>query len=289
MNVLVFGGTRFMGTHLVKELISKGHHVTIATRGILPDAFGSQVTRIVVDRTNPKSLQDNVPDVLYDVVFDDIAYCSNDVKYLLDTVKCKRYVQVSTMSVYPALHNDIREEEYDPKTNELIYCSRNDFTYDKVKQQAESAIVQVYSHIPSAMVRFPFVIGTDDYTKRLYFYVDHIVNQKPMYVDNMDVKMAFVRSDEAGRFLAFLGESDFTGPINGASEQTVSMGEIAGYVREKTGKSPVLSNDGDAAPYNGAEDYYLNVDKARSLGYSFTPLTEWIYPLIDSLIEEAKQ
>ena len=289
MNVLVFGGTRFMGTHLVKELISKGHQVTIATRGILPDGFGRQVTRIVVDRTDGEILQRNIPKVLYDVVFDDIAYCSNDVKILLDTVRCKRYVQVSTMSVYPKLHNDIREEEYDPKANELIYCSRNDDTYDKVKQQAESAIVQVYSHIPSAMVRFPFVIGTDDYTKRLYFYVDHIVNQKPMSVDNMDAKMAFVRSDEAGKFLAFLGESDFIGPINGASEQTVSLREIAGYIKEKTGKSPILSEDGEKAPYNGAEDYSMNVEKARSLGYSFTPLTEWIYGLIDSFITEAEQ
>lgn len=289
MNVLVFGGTRFMGTHLVKELISKGHKVTIATRGILPDDFGDRVTRIIVDRTDGESLKRNVPHMLYDVVFDDIAYCSNDVKHLLDTVPCKRYVQVSTMSVYPALHNDIREEEYDPKSNDLIYCDRNDFTYDIVKQQAENAITQAYSHIPSAMVRFPFVIGTDDYTKRLYFYVDHIVNQKPMYVDNMDAKMAFVRSDEAGRFLAFLGESDFTGPINGASGQTISLREIAGYIKEKTGKFPLLSDEGEKAPYNGAESYCLNVDKARSLGYSFTPLTEWIYGLIDSFIAKAKQ
>ena len=31
---------------------------------------------------------------------------------------------------------------------------------------------------------------------------------KPIFVDNMEVQMAFVRSDEAGRFLAFLGDND---------------------------------------------------------------------------------
>ena len=33
MKILVLGGTRFAGIHLVNELLAKGHEVTIATRG----------------------------------------------------------------------------------------------------------------------------------------------------------------------------------------------------------------------------------------------------------------
>ncbi len=52
MKILVLGGTRFFGVHLVCALLEDGHEVTIATRGRTPDSFGSQVSRIVVDRLN---------------------------------------------------------------------------------------------------------------------------------------------------------------------------------------------------------------------------------------------
>lgn len=288
-NVLVFGGTRYMGKHLVKELLAQDYAVTIATRGITKDDFGEDIIRLLVDRTSAESLRKNVPPIEYDIVFDSLAYCSNDIKHLLDVVRCRRYVQTSTVSVYRNLHNNTKEEEFDAAENPIIYCDRQDFPYPEVKQQAEKAIVQAYPEIPSVRVRFPFVVGMDDYTKRLYFYVEHIVNEKPMHVDNYDARMAFVRSDEAGKFLAFLGNSSFKGAINGASEQTISISEIAEYVKHKTGKTAVFSESGENAPYNGAEDYFLNVDKSKSLGFSFTPLLEWIYSLIDDYIEQARK
>ena len=39
MKILVLGGTRFFGIHMVNDLIEKGHEVTLATRGITPDYF----------------------------------------------------------------------------------------------------------------------------------------------------------------------------------------------------------------------------------------------------------
>ena len=52
MNILVLGGTRFFGVHLVRELIKQGHKVTIATRGNKVDEFGDRVNRIKVDHAN---------------------------------------------------------------------------------------------------------------------------------------------------------------------------------------------------------------------------------------------
>lgn len=50
MDVLVLGGTRLMGKHLVNALLEKGHRITVATRGITEDDFGDRVTRVLVDR-----------------------------------------------------------------------------------------------------------------------------------------------------------------------------------------------------------------------------------------------
>lgn len=289
MNILVFGGTRFMGRHIVKELLLKGHCVTIATRGIAKDSFGDKITRLIVDRTNSLSIKQAVAGKSYDAVIDTIAYCSNDIKALFDAVSCKRYVQISTMSVYEDLHNNITEAEFDAGKKALLYCGREDYTYDEVKRQAECAIVQAYSSALSVRIRLPFVIGQDDYTKRLYFYVEHAVKQQPMLIDNIDAQLAFVRSDEAGRFAAFFADNVFEGAINGASSQTISVKEILEYIRQKTGKKAVLSADGEAAPYNDAPDYYLNTAKAFSLGFEFSPLKEWIYNLLDYYIDTANK
>ncbi len=45
-----------------------------------------------------------------------------------------------------------------------------------------------------------------------------------------------------------------------------------------------MSEAGECAPYNGAESYSLDTEKAEKLGFSFTPLSEWIYELLDSYI-----
>ncbi|MFE7913827.1 NAD-dependent epimerase/dehydratase family protein, partial [Bacillus mobilis] len=48
-SVLVLGGTRFFGKNLVEALLQDEHDVTIATRGITEDPFGSAVKRLIVD------------------------------------------------------------------------------------------------------------------------------------------------------------------------------------------------------------------------------------------------
>jgi len=286
MKVLVFGGTMLMGKHLVYSLIEKEYDITIATRGITPDDFGDNVKRVVVDRTDDESMKAVLSQTSYDVIFDSLAFCSNDVKYVLDHADCGKYIFISTSAVYKTFHNNITEEDFDPYTEPLIWCGRDDYTYDVIKQQAECAVVQGYPHVKYAAVRVPVVLGRDDYLNRLYFYVDHVINQKPMFINNIDVQMAFVRSDEAGKFISFLAETDFIGTINGASEQTVSMKEVIDHITAKTGNTAVLSDSGAPAPYNNFQDFTINVDKAKNLGFTFTPLKDWIFDLTDYYIDE---
>lgn len=43
VNILVIGGTRFFGIHMVNELLTAGYDVTIATRGKASDSFGDGI------------------------------------------------------------------------------------------------------------------------------------------------------------------------------------------------------------------------------------------------------
>lgn len=281
MKILVLGGTRFFGIRMVQDLLKMGHEVAIGTRGLSKDPFGKQVKRITLDRSNGESLRQALQGKRFDLVIDKIAYCSNDIKRLLDFIDCQKYIYMSTTAVYAPKKINLVEEDFDPLAMDLVWCERKDFPYGQVKMQAEAAITQKYPGQKYIAVRYPVVLGKDDYTKRLLFYAEHVARSVPMCIDNLDAQMSFIRSDEAGAFMAFLADKNFCGAVNGASKGTVSLREIIEFLEKKTGKKALLSADGEAAPYNGESEFSVNTDKAKALGFEFSDVNDWIYDLLE--------
>lgn len=288
MKILVIGGTRFFGIHMINELLANGHDVTVATRGKASDKYGNKVKRIVLERTNEESVRNALSGTHYDVIIDKIAYCSNDIRYVLDVVDCEKYIHMSSTSVYNPKRINTIESDFDGFSTDFVWCDRFAFPYEQIKRQAEYALWQKYSDRNWIAVRYPFAIGKDDYTKRLLFYVEHTIKSIPMNVDNLDYQMSFIRSDEAGKFMAFLVDKDTTGAINGSAEGTISIKEILDYVEKKTGKRAIIAKDGDNAPYNGEPEYSINTEKANTLGFKFSVLQDWIYELLDYYIESVR-
>lgn len=288
MDILVFGGTRFFGVYLVEKLLENGHQVTIATRGLTKDHFGDRVNRLTLDRCDAKSLAPALGKKEYDCIVDNICYASNDVKKLLDVARCKRYILTSTMSVYPITNfkPDMKEADFDPLLHPLKWYERQDAPYDEIKRQAEAALFQVYSGKNAAAVRFPYVIGKEDYTKRLSFYVEHVIKQIPMNIDNLQEKMSFIQAKEAGEFLAWMAERNETGYFNAANEGTVTIEDILFYVEKKSGKKALIRGDAERAPYNGTPAYSLNIEKAQKSGFHFGKLNDFLPELLDFYIEK---
>lgn len=285
MKILVIGGTRFLGIHTVNELLAKGHDVTIATRGKASDGYGDRVKRIILERTNEESMKTALSGKRYDVVIDKIAYCSNDIKYVMEAVNCDKYICMSSTSVYEPKRINTIESDFNGISKKLVWCNRKDFPYEEIKRQAECALWQEYSDRNWIAVRYPFAIGKDDYTKRLFFYVEHTMKSIPMNIDNLDYQMGYIRSDEAGKFLAFLVDKDVRGAINGSSQGTISLKEIIAYVEQKTGTKAVLDKEGGTAPYNGEPEYSINTEKANASGFRFSVLHDWIFELLDYYIQ----
>lgn len=285
MKILVIGGTRYFGIHMVNELLADNHEVTIATRGRTADTYGDRVKRIIFQRTDAESVRKALGGIHYDVVIDKIAYCSNDIKYVMDVIDCDKYIYMSSTSVYNPKRINTTEVDFDGIGKELIWCDRMAFPYEEIKRQAECALWQAYPDRNWIAVRYPFAVGKDDYTKRLLFYVEHTMKSIPMNIDNLDYQMSYIRSDEAGKFLAFLVDKDVQGAINGSSDGTISLREIIRYVEIKTGTKAILDKEGEKAPYNGEPEYSINTDRAKALGFHFTILKEWIYELLDYYIQ----
>ena len=281
MKILVLGGTRFFGIRMVQDLLKMGHDVTIGTRGVAGDPFGCQVKRVALDRSSGESLRRALEGKRFDLVIDKIAYCSNDIKRLLDFIDCEKYIYMSTTAVYKPKKINLVEEDFDPLGMELAWRERKDLPYDESKRLAEAALTQKYPGQKYIAVRYPVVLGKDDYTKRLLFYAEHVARSIPMRIDNIDAQMSFIRSDEAGAFMAFLADKDFCGAVNGASKGTVCLRQIIEFLEDKTGKKAILSADGDAAPYNGESEFSVNTDKAKALGFEFLDVNDWIYELLE--------
>lgn len=284
MEILVVGGTKYFGIPMVQKLIEQGHRITLATRQTAQDCFGEQVERIKIERTNPESLKNAFSGRRYDVVIDKLGYCSNDMKYMMETVCFNKYIYMSSTAVYQPKVVDTREELFDGLHKELVWCNRTDFSYDEIKRQAECALWQEYRDRNWIAVRYPFVTSKDDYTKRLLFYIEHAMKGMPMNIDNVDSQMSLIHAKEAGEFLAYLVDIDVQGAINGCSDNTVSIREILDYVETKTGKKAIINSSGDAAPYNGEPSHSINTDKAKGLGYQFSNLNDWLWDLVDYYI-----
>ncbi|OOQ93014.1 NAD-dependent epimerase/dehydratase family protein [Bacillus cereus] len=281
--VLVLGGTRFFGKQLVEALLKEGHDITIATRGFTEDSFGDTAKRIVVDREDEKLLEERVEGKSYDIVYDNLCYSPNAAKVICKVLRgrVKKYVMTSSMAVYePALN--LQEEEFNP------YEYRADFTYSEGKRLAEAVLFQ-QATFPVVAVRFPVVIGENDYTKRLQFYVENVVKQECIVVDDVDGQLSFIHEKEAGEFLAWCGMGNIEGPINACSNGVVSTGEVIHFIEERTGIKALIQEVGDnIAPYNEVTNCTLHNGKARELGFSFRELNTEIKNVLQHYINILK-
>ena len=289
MKILVVGGTRFFGIPMVEALLKQGHEVSVATRGNAKTVFDDEVTSIILDRTDAASVRAAIGDRHFDVIIDKIAYGSNDVKALLENTSCDRYIQMSTCSVYMKDHADITEDEFITGDYPLEWAGRLP-DYSKTKRNAERAALEYMDEKDCTFVRYPVVLGENDYTGRLRFYIEHIKDQKPMNVDDADKSMAFIHEKEAGEFIAFLADTKVSGPVNGCSNGAVKIADIISYIEHTLDKKAILDPNGDPAPYNGLTDTLsFNTQKAKQAGYRFSDLDSWLYKLIDYEIANIKE
>jgi len=279
--VLVIGGTRFMGIHLVKELLARGNDVTIATRGTTPDNFGLWVNRLVMDLSDADSVKRALQGKYFDVVFDNLAYCSKYVNNVLSNLKCEKYIQLSSIAAYTTRVPNMKETMFDPYTLPVELCDAS-AEYGKGKRQAEAIAYQWYAHVPKVTVRIPYVTKTD----RLYYYCKCIAKGIPMNIEDVSRGLTFIRDIEVGRFLPWIAAQDFTGAINLASEGMITIRTILDYIEKKTGKKAILSINGSPSPFNEGT-FSLNMSKAKQLGYETSDINEWFWKVMDEYIERA--
>lgn len=287
-NILVIGGNRFFGKRLIGKLIANGDQVTVLNRGNLDDGFGNKVERIVCDRDDVQKLKSSVQNKNWDIVYDQVCFDAHQAKAAVEIFSkiTKKYIFTSTVSVYGQQGN-LHESDFNPKIHKYDKTLTREEDYGEAKRQCE-AVFFAQDLMPVVAARFPMVVGPDDYTERLKFYVDKVKNGESIYFPNVDAKMAFIHAQDVAAGLFLIGYNDFTGPMNLASKNPMRLREVVRTIEQVVGKNAFLRAEAQSAdemsPYGIEHDWYVNVDLAISLGFKPSEISEWLAAVVKSYL-----
>jgi nucleoside-diphosphate-sugar epimerase len=160
MDVLVIGGTRFNGLHLVYELTKNGHNVTVLNRGITEASLPKAIRRVYADRKDIEQLKGALQNLNFDVVFDISAYVLEDVEYITEVLKghTGHYIFASSTVVYDK--TDILPITEDFPVNSTSQQS----DYGRNKLVCEAFLTRLYreQNFPITIARFSMVFGPDN-------------------------------------------------------------------------------------------------------------------------------
>lgn len=286
---LVLGGTRFFGVHLVNGLLEKGFDVTVATRGKTTDPFGDKVRRIQVDRKDKQSMKEAFRDEKWNIIYDQICFSSKEAMDAVDVFRnnAERYIFTSSLSVYDMKEDNtpLVEGDFDPYSVQLKMAESDELSYQEGKQQAEA----LFFHedvFPVTAVRFPIVLGENDYTGRLETYIRKVKNDEGIYLLNRKAEMNFISEQEAGNFLAWLADNELSGAVNACANGTVSLEKLMDYIAEATGKEVTYTDKETESPYNVPKTWIMSNEKAKKSGFAFSDLHDWLPELIRNIERE---
>lgn len=167
MRLLVLGGTRFLGRHLVEQALQAGHAVTLLHRGRVQGLFPG-ATEILADRDADLSA---LRAGRWDAVIDTCAYRPRQVREAAAMLapRVDRYLLVSSVSVYAPGHPGPDEEAPLATLPDPTVETVTGETYGGLKALCEAAL---HETMPGrALVARPgLIVGPHDPTGRFTYW-----------------------------------------------------------------------------------------------------------------------
>ena len=166
MNVLILGGTKYVGLGLAKYMQIDSCFPQVFT---LSNKKLKNKNHFYLDRNNIKGLETVLLDFKPDIVIDFICYSKNDIKIILDLYNkgslktLQHYIVISTFFVYNYFSlNNFREKKL--KHNNKIEKIRDTYTRNKIEMEILLSRSKLFD--TTSIIRLPFIFSWDDYTKR---------------------------------------------------------------------------------------------------------------------------
>ena len=110
MNILILGGTGFIGPHLVQYAMDRGHRITLFNRGRTNTHLFPDAEKLVGDRNDDLSA---LKGRQWDAVIDNSGYTPQQVRLSVDLLKntTDQYLFTSTRAVYTDYTQAVMDED----------------------------------------------------------------------------------------------------------------------------------------------------------------------------------
>lgn len=202
MQILIIGGTRFIGPYVVRRLSSAGHNVSVFHRGKSTTCLPKGVSELFGDRNKLPEYRNVFKKLNPDIIVDMIPVNERHGQLVADVFSgiASRLVMVSSQDVYRAygiligIEQDIiqptplneeapvRKKIYpyrgaEPRKDDDPQKILDD--YDKILIER---IVMNNETLPGTVLRLPMVYGPGDYQYRLYEYVKRMNDKRPAII-----------------------------------------------------------------------------------------------------------
>ncbi|MCL4852270.1 MAG: SDR family oxidoreductase [Bryobacteraceae bacterium] len=243
MNVLVIGGTLFIGRALVTALLKAGHEVSVLHRKP-SHHLGRKVCNLVADRNDTASLQSALSGKRFDVVYDNVydwehgttaAQVEATVHACGDRL-C-RYIFMSSVAAYGDGLNHHEGDALAPDTHSDAYV-RN-------KAMSERMLFRLHQRkgLPVVTLRPPFLYGPANPYYREAFFWDRLRDNRPIILpgDGRRLMQFTYIKDLVSACLRVMEEPAAVGhAFNIANPRPITQAEVLQCLADAAGRKPVV-------------------------------------------------
>lgn len=297
MNILILGGTGFIGPHLVKYAIDRGHRITLFNRGRTNTHLFPDAEKLLGDRNSDLTALEGR---LWDAVIDNSGYTPQQVALSAALLKnaCDQYLFTSTRAVYTDYTQAVMDENAPLGPQHLPEEEWSGYGPEKVLAER---IVQDAFGKRTLIARPPVIVGPGDRTDRFTYWVNRIDDGGSILVQGGPADpIQFVDVRDLAEFYVHLLEHSVRGIFNteGPGSPLTSAGLIHGIKAVTATPSSLhwvdwdfLAREGEVPqeslpfwqPPRGRYLNYGRMDNSRAIaaGMTFRPLAETARDTLD--------
>lgn len=181
--VLVMGGSYFIGKKIVEVLLENDYIVYTLNRGTR-ESNDKRVINLKCDRNDSAQMNNILSKYLFDVVIDVSGLNESQAEVLYNSLNkenLKKFIFISSSAVYDVENFSVPYSEETPLKENKYWTS-----YGLNKIEAEDFLIEKFKNTQTDLIilRPPYVYGENNYAQRESFIFEHICNSKPIIIPN---------------------------------------------------------------------------------------------------------
>ena len=312
MDILIIGGTRFVGHYTALALHEAGHDVAVFTRGRQPFELPQAVDHIKGDRNNNEDLEAAAAARRWDVVWDNMSYNAAHARAAVAAFRdnCGLFIHTSTLAVYSVctgIFSPYREDDFG--RGRPLVERRGTYPYDYGIDRREGEEVLQTAHaehgFPIVSVRLPAVLGPRDYSLRAWSYWRRMLEDRRLILPDGGVEMhrSVFSGDVVDALLAIVqkGRELAGSAYNLAGGEMISLRQFVECSAELMNlevetldiPSSVLRAAGididGLSPYSTWGNHLHSIARAQhQFGFKTTPIENWLPSTIEWHLEHRR-